>query len=175
MPAPDTSRNPRQIIKSVNFGSRSEAALGILAESYIDGWRLDVGKTFQVPIGFNKLADFLIKTAIVEYHPIVLKHEFENSEAKHHFFRAIGAGASEWGRREIRAAIEEEFKMRYYRKRRWALDLHPELKSKELLVVCSPAEVYDQVISRFGNPERLPTKARFLSEWRKLIESFRSI
>ena len=72
--------------KKIQFASYSEAACALANERLIPNWQCISGQTFQVPLLNRSTADFRIKDTIVEYHPIILEHEFTNTIA------IVGAG-----------------------------------------------------------------------------------
>lgn len=138
----------------LRFASKSELAIGVLLEQFIPDFHLREGKTFQVPIGYNKTCDFLIHGVFFEYHPPVLKYDMQSEKA---FFRIakllnkLPTKAAD----ELREAMLEELGAAYYKKRRFVITASFG-KNTELVVCQSADDVYRDIIQRFApNPPGL--------------------
>jgi hypothetical protein len=119
-------------------------------EKYVPGWEVVEGKTYQVPIGHLKTADFRVGDAIVEYHPISLMHEMYKPA-----YTALAITlrqASKSVRRQIRAALRADKSQEYRKKRYWTMRQHPdpEIQNAKLIICDSPKQFYQKVIKKFG-------------------------
>lgn len=132
--------------RPIAFASRSEMACGLLLEKYIKGFELKMGETFQVLIGFNKHADFKVERTYIEYHPIILRNEFDNSVAFRQLTSAL-KHVKRHQREEIEDAVKSELTEQYYRKRKFCLR-HTD-PSAELVVCGSSYEFCRSIIKRF--------------------------
>lgn len=150
--------------RPITFASYAEYAAGVLLERYLNGFELKTGATFQVPIGHNKVCDFLINGVFVEYHPLNLNHEFDNPKALRQLWGALKHVKQPY-RNYIVAAISDELSEKYYRRRKFLCTLHAG-KDAELIVCRSATDLYRDVIKRFSaNP---PREQKFLQEFQKL-------
>lgn len=147
------------IPKEIKFGSRSEAACGLLAERYIPGFQIVPGKTFQIPIGKRQI-DFRIKNSFVEYRPIIIEREFSSSDCARRLFEALGQ-LEEWAKKEIYSTIREELRSRYFKKRKEVIEsAYP---GANLILCTGASEFYEMVILRYG--VSVPGRERFMAEW----------
>jgi len=146
----------------ITFESKSEAVCAILMERHI-GWQCKLGETYQVPLAFNKRADFLIREKVIfEFHPISLHREFMSSEAKHVFNKHIRK-IPDWLATEFREAIETELYFQYRAKRALVVRATPGLEDAELIVATDARHMHKKIISRFS--EHPPSLAQFTNEW----------
>ncbi len=146
----------------VTFESKSEAVCAILMERHI-GWQCKLGETYQVPLAFNKRADFLIRDKVLfEFHPISLHREFMSNEAKHVFTKHMRK-LPDWLAGEFKEAIQMELYCQYRAKRALIMKATPGLEDAELIVATDARYVHKKVISRFSdNP---PSLSQFTNEW----------
>lgn len=160
----DLSQN--RLPGAIRFESLSEAACAVQLEWYSKNWQCLPGITYQVPLGSQeRKADFRFENTLIEYHPIVLKHEFKGDG--HRTFIRGYYQAPQKAREFLRAGLEEHFKAAYYAKRAMIIDLSPDVNIRRCDLVCvhSPLEFAARVlITRLGvkdTPERLA--AEFMS------------
>ena len=134
----------------------------ILMERHI-GWQCKLGETYQVPLAFNKRADFLIQDKVLfEFHPISLHREFISSEAKHVFTKHMRK-LPDWLAGEFKEAIQMELYCQYRAKRALVMKATPGLEDAELIVATDARYVHKKVINRFSdNP---PSLSQFTNEW----------
>lgn len=150
--------------RPITFASHAEYAAGMLLERYIGDFQLQMGTTFQVPIGHNKTCDFHINGVFVEYHPCNLNHEFDDRQALRRFWSALKHVKQPF-RDHILAAVSDDYAEKYYRRRQFLITMHGG-KDSELIVCRNPTALYREVIKRFAaSPPREP---RFLEEFQKL-------
>ena len=150
---------------SLTFKSKSEYAAAVLLEKYVPGFEVEMGKTFQVPIGCSKTCDFLIHGIFVEYHPINLHHEFDDKQASRRLSDALKR-VPRHAKEEITSAIMAEFSERYYLRRKSLIDHHYG-RNCELLVAHNPKDILQKIIRRLT--ETPPREKVFLDEFRALV------
>ncbi len=151
---PDLARS--KLPDAIQFASCSEAACALQLEFYSNTWRCKPGETYQVNLGHGRKADFKIGHTIVEYHPIVLKHEFR-SQGYYTFIRGFYQ-APKKAQEFLREGLDEHFKAEYYAKRAMAIDLSPdtEIRKCDLLCVHSPLEFASRVLVTLCNVKERP-------------------
>lgn len=158
-------------LQQVRFASRAEAAIAILCEHYIPGWRCIVGETYQAPIANGCFADFYYPEPDLfhEYHPINLRHEFRNAESYEGLMRLL---------RNAKPNTQDEFnrlmkaeKAAEYRRYRTALvkAAHPQA---DVVFTETPADVLHRVVSPLG--KNAPPLRVFVSEWNEIIMGLRA-
>lgn len=150
--------------RPITFASHAEYAAGMLLERYIADYELKMGATFQVPIGHNKTCDFLIHGVFVEFHPSNLNHEFDDRQALRRFWAAIKHVRQPF-RDHIVSAVSDELHEKYYRRRKFLVNMHGG-KDSELIVCRTPQDLYRDVIKRFAASP--PREAAFVREFQKL-------
>jgi hypothetical protein len=157
---------PRAPEEPLEFASRSERACGMMLERYVPNFELVTGQTFQVSIGYNKTCDFLVAGVFVEYHPMVLKHDFDDRQAYRRFWQGLKHVRGS-ARDVIIKAVTDELAEKYYRRRQFLCRLSAG-KDSELIVARNPGEFYDLVIKRFG--DNFPRRDVWLKEFKALKE-----
>jgi len=150
--------------RPITFASHAEYAAGVLLERYIPDFELKTGTTFQVPIGYNKTCDFLVKGVFVEYHPMNLNHDFDDRQALRRFWEALKHVRQPF-REQIITAVADEMAEKYFRRRKFLVTIQAG-KDSELLVCRNPISLYRDVIKRFA--EDPPREQKFLEEFQKL-------
>ena len=131
----------------LKFASKSELAIGVLLEQLIPNFRLENGRTFQVPIGYNKTCDYLINGVFFEYHPPVLKYDLASEKAFFRIAKLLNKLPSK-AADELREALLEELAASYYKKRRFVITASFG-KNTELIVCTNADDVYREIIQRF--------------------------
>lgn len=162
----------RLIDGGIRYASRWELATSRMLQKYTEGkWQPEIGRTFQVRIGFSAVADFHlepIKDVILEIHPIVWRHQMRSTQAR-------DVLASRWSRLSFRdrEAIDEvlylELRKDYFDRRRFAMDygdLRDKYSNTELILCCSGEEVVKRVFVPLGIK-----RVEALAEWKRLINS----
>lgn len=153
--------------QQLTFSSKAEYASGILLEKYVPNFILEWNKTFQVPIGYNKHADFCINGVFIEFHPINLHHEFDDKQALRNFITAINPLPNPQ-KRTIIDAIKDELAQKYYIKR--SLIVKNTFGSNQEVIVCTDRiQFYKLVIRRFG--ENIPNEIDFSIEFNELCKN----
>ena len=161
-----TPRLPHIPETPIKFASKSEYACGMLLERYVRGFQLQNGATFQIGVGYNKTIDFLVNSVFVEYHPINLKFEFDNSTALRKVLdglRKIDAHS----KRLIVEGIKDELAEKYYRRRKFLVTLAAG-KDTELICAFTDEQFCKNVIRRFG--DNAPKVPILLSQFHNLIQ-----
>jgi hypothetical protein len=148
----------------LRFASRSEYACGAMLEKYVANFELKNGATFQVGVGYNKTIDFYVNNVFIEYHPIVLQHEFDNRTALRKFFGALQQ-VKPHAKETIIAAVKDELSEKYYRRRKFLVTMAAG-KDTELIVSTNPQDFYRDVIKRFG--VNVPKEREALIEFQTL-------
>lgn len=136
------------------YKSKGERACAELLERYVEGWKAIEGKTYEVPTAFNRRADFKIGNLLLEWHPICNKWEADSKEA----FKLIERGlqkANKEAKRKIREGLRLEFRARYEKKRKFAIDFasDPEIQACHLLVCCN-AEEFCKALKQLGKVKK---------------------
>jgi len=158
-------------IQQIRFASRSEAAIAVLCEHYIPGWRCILGRTYQAPIANGCSADFYYPDADLfhEFHPINLQREFRNAESYEGLMRLL---------RNAKPNTQDEFnrlmkaeKAAEYRRYRTALvkAAHPQA---DVTFTETPADVLHRIVSPLGVD--VPPLRVFVSEWNEIIMGLRA-
>jgi hypothetical protein len=128
---------------------------------YLPDFKIIQGETFQVPIGGGKTVDFRFKNIIVEYHHPRLKPskrhlgDFPSKQSYLKFKKELEGIRNAEKREEFVEEVKEELIEHYYDKRRHALNDHPTHRNAELVVVSSPQEVFEKIISRFSRTSEM--------------------
>lgn len=163
--------------RGMQYCSRSEAACAALLERYIPGFKLDLGRSYQVPIGYDRAGnlrsvDFMVEGILLEYHPPRMYRssrrcgDFSTMDDYFEFRRELRK-LPRGERRQFRQVTKEILGRSYYEKRRAAIDENIALRNLELVVATSPAELYDKVILRLS--PHAPSKERFLAEFDSVV------
>ncbi|RMG43256.1 MAG: hypothetical protein D6719_04130 [Candidatus Dadabacteria bacterium] len=154
-------------------------------ERYIPGFRVKEGETFQVPAaraknGQIQTIDFMVNGVLLEYHPVRLKPRgykkggFQNIRELREYRKKLKSLPPGEARKKFTRETKEYLKEKYYQHRRALADKNPALRDKELLVVSSPEELYDQIITRFGSGP-LPSREMFKAMFRALLKEPRDM
>jgi hypothetical protein len=154
----------REPQRHLSFGSKTEYACGVLLEKYVPGFELEMGKTMQVHIGYNKRCDFVVDNVFFEWHPINLQTDFMNHAA----YKQI-TGALRFCKPHIASEIVEGLKHelagRYIKYREFII--HQTFgKDAELIVAGDFDSFYKRVLRRFG--ENVPSMNDTEIAFRKL-------
>ena len=162
-------RNQKLIDGGIKYGSFSELVVSRMLQKYL-AWEPVEGKTYQVPIGYNKHVDFYIPTRewLIEYHPIVLRYEIQHRGAAasiQDILRQVPLHVAN----KLEDALSAELRLQYFKKRRFALDYGDGRYTKtELMVLCSGEEFVERVLVTNGVKRSVA-----LSEWKRLMNSKR--
>lgn len=164
-PSPFEGRLPKKPEpKQLSFGSKTEYACGVLIEKYVPGFELEMGKTMQVHIGYNKRCDFVVNDVFFEWHPINLQTDFLNYGA----YKQI-TGALRFCKPHIASEIVEGLKWELaerYVKYRQGIIQQTFGKDAELIVTGDFDSFYKRVLKRFG--ENVPSMNDVEIAFRKL-------
>lgn len=161
-------RLPRVPVDQIKFDSASEYACAALLEKYTP-WEAHPGASLQIPIG-RCFFDFKVGNALVEYHPISLKHEFL-TEALHEIL-SVARFVSKDRKAELLEAIAGEFKAQYTKRRGQVAAAHPVYQHCDVLCVFDPEEFIDKVLRPAAGKPIGATKDLCL-EFRKLLREAR--
>jgi len=147
----ETSLFPNFAEKKIQFASYSEAACALANERLIPNWQCISGQTFQVPLLNRSTADFRIKDTIVEYHPIILEHEFTNRGQGRRFLQ-IQDRLRPHDLQCFNSTLVEEFSIRYYSKRRHLMDnsSNEEIRKCSLIVAQTFEDYARDVLVKFS-------------------------
>ncbi|MEI6222522.1 MAG: hypothetical protein WCP97_07185 [bacterium] len=132
------------------FDSYAEAAVAALLSTYIFGFKLARGETFQVPLGDGKTADFFVNGLYIEFHPPrlffhpTMGGDFANQQ-EYDEFRRIQNTLSAEDRNAFTQNTRVSLTERYRYKRQQFLPM-----GAELIVATSQDDIYNLVIKRFG-------------------------
>jgi hypothetical protein len=142
----------------VNYGSISEAALGILLEELIPDFCVQEGKTYQLPLGGGRTVDFLIENTLVEFHyPRFFSRsndlgDFESRKERSDFHKALKrVGRNKHQKKKLMDATHEKLIRNYSLKRRRQIDHSLYGPHTELIVAASASDFYWKVICRFAS------------------------
>ncbi|MBI2667605.1 hypothetical protein HYX17_02430 [Candidatus Woesearchaeota archaeon] len=166
----ETLRHKRYSFDGNFYDSMSEAACGILMERYIPNFKVTEHETFQLNSKIPITIDFLVNGRFIEYHPIL---PFKGRNGLGDFktledyvkFKEIKDSLPEEERRQYAEQMREELAQQYFLTRRQAIEQSP-YKNSELVLVQSPEQLYDFVITRFG--QNYPSKEEFLREFKEI-------
>lgn len=158
-------------LEKVNFSSRGELACAVMLKRHL-GIKILDGVTFQRPMAHGTKADFFLpeQGITLEFHPIIIQHEFKNREKYYKFSQAM-CRLKEREREPIYKALEGEFRDRYF----WIRNLHRrssedrQVSESELVVVCCAGEFYDSIIKHYG--KNVPDREDFITQFRKITDS----
>lgn len=147
---------PSPSYRGINYGSISEAALGILLEQLIPNFSVKEGHTFQLPLGQGRTVDFLIENTLVEFHfPRSYSRgrdlgDFKDKKERRDFLRSLNrVGRNRHQRKKLLRATHKKLLQNYVQKRRKQIDLSLYGPHTELIVASTPEEFYHNVICRF--------------------------
>lgn len=167
-----------------DFDSFEEAALAILLTTYLRGYELQPGVTFQVPNN-GKFHDFVIdgvfggelQKIVLEYHRPRAYYspskggDFESYEEYQEYRRFREGFSSSEEKEQFENQILAYLGNEYHQKRRALLDSHPRLKGYTLVTVIDPTETYYE-LKRLNVP--LPEKGIFLSQFNSLVKRLKT-
>ncbi len=156
------------------FESKSEAACAALLEKYVPGFKVEVGKTFQIQTGDNGRSriDFKLGNILIEYHPTNLIHEFGGPTAYRKWERSLWRLSAEERAMRISEKVQS-IGHRYELHRKELIDGDPKLRNCELLVAHSPEEFYHKVIKRFGR--NVPDEDTVVDQFFDVIRDVRRV
>jgi hypothetical protein len=132
--------------QGIRYESYSEIAVGEVLESYIDGWKVAPGISFQVLFGGQFKVDFVVGQLLIEYHPFRTP------------WRVKSEGLPRAQRLSKIKSMANQAARSYENKRRTQID-HA-CPGRELVVVGSGRELLEDVIRRCSQC-RLPALSRF--------------
>lgn len=165
--------DPKIQYRGIGYCSLSEAAFAVLLEYYIPGFEIVPYRTFQIPLGFGRSADFLINDVIVEYHQPRLvpsrgkRGDYETKEEVQEYLRRASKFQRNSRKRKMLDRMTRERLRANYELRRLAqLQEHPHHREKELIVACSREEFYEKVICRFSIIETPPMDIFLIQFWK---------
>lgn len=147
------------------FDSYVEAATAIALETFIPDFTLERGANYQVVIeGTSKKIDFMINGVLVEYNPIILTYPHGRvagtfTQEEYETYRQHLNLLDKSQRAEFTEQVRQGLLQRYIQRRREAIDQAEDARDRELIVVTNPRELYEQVITRFG--QNFPTQEEF--------------
>ncbi len=140
----------------INYGSISEAALGILLEELIPDFTVEEGKTYQLPLGGGRTVDFLINNSLVEFHyPRFFVRsndlgDFASVKERRDFHKALKrVGRNKHQKNKLLQSTQEQLIRNYTLKRRKQIDMSLYGPHTELIVASSAQDFYWKVICRF--------------------------
>jgi hypothetical protein len=156
-------RLPRIPDRPLKFDSRSEYAIGVLLEKYLQGFELKTGVTFQVNIGGKRHCDFLVYGSFLEFHPIVLQRELRGTDTFKQFAQLINKLPRSQSE-QLKQALHDELLAQYTHARKSAI---VQTYGDYPLIVCeTPQQVYRKVIQ--VQSKRPPTIEQFVKEFEAL-------
>ena len=170
---PTVKHDGNFLLNGMSFHSRSEAVCAVLMELFIPGYKIELGKSYQIAIGEdcygNQLAvDFLVNGVLVEYHPPHLKsRSYRNEKGLKAYIQKQRKRYDRLGKRPSSGAFKRITEW-YYRKRRSQIDKCGAHKGRKLIVASSPEEFYHRVIRRWGKGSQL-SRNEFLELFEKML------
>ena len=151
----------------IAFQSKSEAACAALMQKYIPDWKLELGRSYQVPLAQNRTADFKIGSSIIfEYHPISLHRDMISDNARRDLERHL-KHCKQYLRDTITDAVRDELYYQYYSRRQILMKATPGLEHAELIVTIDPKGFYRKIIQRFSDEP--PRMQDFHREWNHFL------
>ncbi|MEZ4754823.1 MAG: hypothetical protein R3A13_11050 [Bdellovibrionota bacterium] len=161
------------VLNGMRYHSRSEAVCAVLMELFIPGYKIELGKTFQISIGEdthgNQLSvDFLVNGVLFEYHPPHLKsHSYKNEKGLRAYIEKQRKRYRRCGKTPTTGAFKKVTEW-YYQKRRVQIDCSSIHRGRKLIVAASPEEFYHRVIRRWGKGP-FPTRDEFLELFEMML------
>lgn len=134
--------------QGIEYESISEIAVGEVLESYVLGWRVTPGISFQVHLGERLTVDFVVNELLIEYHPFRTPWRI-NSE-----------GLPRAQRLSKIKSMASSAARSYENKRRAQIDHACPGREFELVVVASGRELLEDVVRRCSQC-KLPPLSRF--------------
>lgn len=155
-----------------NYSSKDEYAVAQMLQRYVSGFKIEDGKTFQA-VGGNETSghcifDFVLPNAIVEWHPIVLKHDsYEDHKAYEQLKKEVKTKEERTALKEVVDKLKDDLAVNYWLNRQEYADNSQVYNGMEVILARTPEELYDSVISRHsaGNA---PSKYDFVREFRSV-------
>lgn len=171
--AAKNSHKKKYFLNGHYFDSRGEAATGMLLQEYIQGYKLVEDKTFQANKDTHCLYDFVLENAIVEWHPINLKHDGprflpEDYKSYLELKTQVKSDEDSISINYLRKELKKDIGVEYWIRRQNASDSSEVYKGKEVVLARSLSELYEQVLSRYG--KNIPP----LKEVRRKFEKYMS-
>lgn len=169
-------RKTRYLFNGIYFDSQGEAATAVVLEKYVQGFRIEEGKTFQVRTRSPKTIDFLVGDTFVEYHPTLVFHGKNKlgdiaTRGEYESFKKTRDKLKEESPERMRR-FKEEYKqvirVNYRAQREQAIAQSEEYAGHNLIVVETPEELYDQVMIPLGT--NIPSRESFVSEFNQTMK-----
>jgi hypothetical protein len=133
--------------------SISEGASAIMLQRYIPGFKIEHDKTFQENGDTGCIYDFILKDAILEWHPIEIAHDGDKYLPEDYkVFKELKASAKTGDRKaisEIKRSLEKDLAVEYWFTRQDASNGSQIYKGKEVFLARDTQELYD-FISRYN-------------------------
>jgi len=158
------------------YDSMEEAACADMMHKYISSFEPKEGETIHISEGLEGIIDYKVENVFVEYHPIALcklDNGFGDFDSEEEFeeYKAAKEKVPEDKIKDFERDIKKVLRDRYVSDRENIISQSEKYEGTELILATSPEEVYDLVITRFG--ENYPSKEEFLNEFnatKKLIK-----
>ncbi|MBI2430569.1 MAG: hypothetical protein HYV39_00975 [Candidatus Levybacteria bacterium] len=160
------------------FDSYAEAATAMSLEQFVPEYQVARGDNYQVILESAGIkVDFLVGDVLVEYNPIVLKYlqrrvtGFDTQEEYELYMQNLSQ-LDENQQVGYTEQVREGIAQRYFQRRRRAIDQDPGFRDRELIVATTPGDLYDQVITRFG--ENYPNRDEFIEFFNATTRTIRN-
>lgn len=138
-------------LRDIKFHSIEEAKVGLCLEKFL-GLELVQDKTFQWKIDKQHAVDFYLpdQNVALEWHPVIVS--FETQKRNFNTFIRVAKILPKGIREEFFAAIVDEKRMDYYRRRRFWMDQSESQRVRQarLLVVVDEQDLFKQVIRAYA-------------------------
>jgi hypothetical protein len=162
------------------FDSQSEAAVGILLEKYLHGYRIDRHRTYQVPVAGKKidfrLGEYAGQIHYIEYHPIVLgrpgcRHDFRSDEDAY-LYHARYTQADRNQQAKLFTATRQQLSKDYKESR---AALVASLDEGAVLHHVKDVDQLYTVLKTMSGAEGLPSRPQFRIEFAKIIAALSAL
>jgi hypothetical protein len=129
---------PKPELGAITFDYLSEACCAIVLEKCVPDWKCIPGETFQYPLAFGRFADFVVKHKVIEYHPIIFKHEM--NEPEHKIYKRLWYSSNMTQREDLDQMLHGQLLTQYFKRRKTLIQHDKKLESKWLDVCVSPTD-----------------------------------
>jgi len=152
------------------YPTKTEGATAIALKKYIPDFEIIEGETFQAQKDTRLFFDFYIPRLekIVEWHPINIGHDGKRLPQDLEALRELEKNVTPKEKGAL-SYLKNEFKgdlaVEYWMERQEASDASTFFKGSEVILIRTPGELYDQVIKKYGEVKKIPSRNEFIREF----------
>ncbi|GEM_PF-6117691 len=166
--------------EGVYYASKTECATALALEKYIPGYKIVKGETFQVQGDTNCWFDFLLPGTgkIIEWHPTDIRHDGKRLLPFDFWALQEDEQTSKQNEKALiyrRRVLKADLAAEYWMQRQEAVNNSQVYGGNEVIHVRTPGELYDLIISEYGDPEKIPIRSDFVKEFEQLTKEAKPV